>query len=107
MPLTRNSKKTIIQRLQNDASFAQALLDEAAALFLNGKPQTARLSLRNLVDATIGFEELATLVDKPSKGFHRMLSPAGNPSMDNVAAIFMAVQEKLRVSLQVHSVAAR
>ena len=67
MALTRNFKETVIQRVQSDASFAQALLDEAATLFLNGEPETARLILRDLVNATIGFEQLATLTAKPSK----------------------------------------
>jgi DNA-binding phage protein len=105
MGLTRNFKETVIQRVQSDASFAQALLDEAATLFLNGEPETARLILRDLVNATIGFEQLATLTDKPSKSLHRMLSPTGNPSMDNLAAIFRAVRERLQVSLQAHSMA--
>ena len=106
MALTRNFKETVIQRVQNDASFAQAMLDEAATLFLNGEPETARLILRDLVNATIGFEQLAALTAKPSKSLHRMLSPTGNPSMDNLAAIFRAVREKLHVNLQAHSVAA-
>lgn len=67
MALTRNFKETVIQRAQSDASFAQALLDEAATLFLNGEPETARLILRDLVNATIGFEQLATLTAKPSQ----------------------------------------
>ena len=95
----------IIQRVQNDSSFAQALLDEAATLFLNGEPEIARMMLRDLVNATIGFEQLAALTEKPSKSLHRMLSPTGNPSMDNLAAIFRAVREKLQVSLQAYSVA--
>ena len=106
MALTRNFKETVIQRVQSDSSFAQALLDEAATLFLNGEPETARLILRALVQATIGFEQLAALTAKPSKSLHRMLSPTGNPSMDNLAAIFRAVREKLQVRLQAHSVAA-
>ena len=105
MALTRNFKETVIQRAQADTSFAQALLDEAATLFLNGEPETARLILRDLVNATIGFEQLATMTQKPSKSLHRMLSPTGNPSMDNLAAIFLAMREKLQVSLSAHSVA--
>ena len=105
MALTRNFKETVIQRVQDDSTFAQALLDEAATLFLNGEPETARLILRDLVNATIGFEQLAVLTEKPSKSLHRMLSPTGNPSMDNLAAIFRAVREKLHVSLQAYSVA--
>ena len=106
MALTRNFKETVIQRVQDDSTFAQALLDEAATLFLNGEPETARLILRDLVNATIGFEQLAVLTEKPSKSLHRMLSPTGNPSMDNLAAIFRAVRDKLHVSLQAYSVAA-
>ena len=105
MALTRNFKETVIQRVQSDSSFAQALLDEAATLFLNGEPETARLILRDLVNATIGFEQLAALTSKPSKSLHRMLSSTGNPSMDNLAAIFLAVRERLHVSLSAHSVA--
>ena len=48
MALTRSFQKTVFQRLQNDASFTQALLDEAAMLFLNGEPETARLILREI-----------------------------------------------------------
>jgi DNA-binding phage protein len=106
MALTRNFKETVIERVQSDATFAQALLDEAATLFLNGEPETARLILRDLVNATIGFEQLAALTEKPSKSLHRMLSPTGNPSMNNLAAIFRAVRERLQVSLSAQSVAA-
>lgn len=105
MALTRNFKDTVTQRVQSDPAFAQALLDEAATLFLNGEPETARLILRDLVNATIGFEQLAALTAKPSKSLHRMLSPTGNPNMDNLAAIFRAVREKLQVNLSARSVA--
>jgi hypothetical protein len=73
MALTRNFKDTVTQRVQSDPAFAQALLDEAATLFLNGEPETARLILRDLVNATLGFEQLAALTAKPSKSLHRML----------------------------------
>ena len=106
MALTRDFKASVLERVERDAAFAQALLDEAATLFLNGEPETARLILRDLINATIGFEQLATLTAKPSKSLHRMLSPAGNPSMDNLVAIFRAVRNRLNVSLEAHSVAA-
>jgi len=44
----------IAQQLEQRA--ATALLDETISLFLNGEPETARLILRDLVNATIGFE---------------------------------------------------
>ena len=104
MALTRNFKKTVIERVERDPEFAKALLDEAATLFLSDEPETARLILRDLVNATLGFEQLAALTDKPSKSLHRMLSPKGNPSMDNIAAIFGAMRVRLKVDLEVHAV---
>ncbi len=104
MALTRNFKLTVVDRVERDPAFAKALLDEAATLFLSGEPETARLILRDLVNATIGFEELAEVTEKPSKSLHRMLSPRGNPSMDNLAAIFGAVRARLKVGFEVHSV---
>ena len=99
MALTRNFKQTVVERVERDPEFAKALLDEAATLFLSDEPETARLILRDLVNATVGFEQLAVLTDKPSKSLHRMLSPKGNPSMDNLSAIFGAVRARLNVGI--------
>lgn len=101
MTLTRDFKQTVVERVQRDPAFAKALLDEAATLFLSGEPDSARLILRDLVNATVGFESLAELTHKPSKSLHRMLSPNGNPSMDNLAAIFDAIRAWMKVAFDV------
>ncbi|SRR5258708_3676687 len=106
MALTRDFKQTVTERVAREPEFAKALLDEAATLFLNGEPETARLILRDLVNATVGFEGLARETDRPSKSLHRMLSSHGNPSMDNLAAIFGAVRRRLGVQLEAHAVEA-
>jgi DNA-binding phage protein len=104
MALTRDFKKTVAERIQRDPKFTKALLDEATTLFLSDAPETARLILRDLVNATLGFERLAELTDRPSKSLHRMLSLNGNPSMDNLAAIFGAIRAQLGVALEVRAV---
>lgn len=106
MALTRDFKQTMVERAERDPAFAKALLDEAATLFLNGEPETARLILRDLVNATVGFESLARKTDKNGKSLHRMLSAEGNPTMDNLAAIFDAVRGALHVELKVNTVRA-
>lgn len=103
MALTRDFKHSVVERVQRDPAFAKALLDEAASLFLNGEPDTARLILRDLVNATVGFEALATAISRPSKSLHRMLSENGNPGMDNLSAIFGALRQNLKVEIQVHT----
>jgi len=75
-------------------------------LFLNGEPDTARLILRDLVNATVGFEKLAAATGKPAKSLHRMLSKNGNPTMDNLAAVFGVVRKKLGVEIQARAVKA-
>ncbi len=101
---TRDFRETVQERVQNDEAFATALLDEALSLFLNGEPDTARLVLRDLVNATVGFEELAREVEKPSKSLHRMLSAKGNPTMDNLTKIFSVLQRKLSVNFEVRAI---
>ena len=98
MALTRDFKETVKERTARDPAFAKAMLDEAATAFLNGEPDVARLILRDLVNASVGFEDLATATNRPSKSLHRMLSEKGNPSMDNLAAIFGAVRKRLGVA---------
>ncbi|MGH7531946.1 MAG: DNA-binding protein [Gemmatimonadales bacterium] len=101
MALTRDFKAAIAARLRRDPGFARALLDEAATAFLNGEPDVARAVLRELVNATVGFERLARLSGTPSKSLHRMLSSSGNPGMDNLAAIFDAIRRHLKVGIRV------
>lgn len=100
MALTRDFKETVMARVQRDPAFAQALLEEALTLFLAGEPDTAKQILRDLVNATVGFETLAKKVHKPSKSLHRMLSRSGNPTMDNLSAILVALKKTLRVDIR-------
>ena len=95
MGLTRDFKETVVARVERDPAFAKELLDEAMTLLISGEAETARVILRDLVNATLGFERLAKLTDVPSKSLHRMLSQKGNPSMDNLAAILSAVSSKI------------
>ena len=97
-------KERVKERAQREREFSIVLLDEAISLFLNGEPEVARLVLRDLVNATVGFEELALKVEKPSKSLHRMLSAKGNPTMDNLTTIFKVLRQKLNVDIEVHTV---
>lgn len=104
MALTRDFKETVKERAARDPAFAKVMLDDAATAFLNGEPNVARLILRDLVNASVGFEDLATETNRPCKSLHRMLSEKGNPSMDNLAAIIDAVRKHLGVTFQAHVV---
>jgi len=106
MALTRDFKETVAARVRSDPAFAQALLDEAITLFVNGDPESAKLILRDLVNATVGFEALAEEIHKPAKSLHRMLSRSGNPTMSNISAVFAAIKRALKVEVRTQVVMA-
>ena len=106
MPLTRDFKATVQARIRKDPAFRKALLRDGVQGLISGDLDAGKAILRDYINATIGFEKLAVLTERPSKSLHRMLSPAGNPSMDNLAAIFHAMRECLHVNFEAHSVAA-
>ena len=60
--------------------------------------------MRDLVNATVGFEGLAIELDNPSKSLHRMLSARGNSTMENPAMIFRVFKDKLNIDIRVHIV---
>jgi DNA-binding phage protein len=99
MALTRDFKETIKKRVQCDPDFAKSLLHEAVDLMLDGDSATAKLILRDLINATVGFERLAEEVKKPSKSLHRMLSTSGNPTMENLSTIFATIKKTLHVRI--------
>ena len=103
MAITRDYKDSINERVSREPAFTAALLDEAITLFLNGEPEVARLVLRDLVNATVGFEQLALELDKPSKSLHRMLSARGNPTMDNLTKIIGILRKNLGLDIEVHT----
>ena len=70
MVLARGFKKTVVARIERDPAFAKAFLDEAATLFLSDEPETARAILRELVNATLGFERLARF-RRPTREYPR------------------------------------
>lgn len=101
MALTRDFKETIMARAQRDAKFRQALFSESLNAYLAGDSATGKAILRDLINATIGFEGLAAEINKPSKSLHRMLGDKGNPSTEAFFAILGVLQRKTKVRLAV------
>lgn len=101
MALTREFMETVAARVQRDARYRESLFTESMNAYLAGDTATGKAILRDLVNATVGFEGLATLLKKPSKSLHRMLAPRGNPSTEAFFGIVNALQKKAHVKLRV------
>ena len=101
MTLTRDFKETVLARAARDPRFREALLSEAVGAFFAGDAETGRAVLRDLINASVGFEALAAQTRIAPKSLHRMLSPRGNPTTENFFAILGALQRDSRLQLRV------
>jgi DNA-binding phage protein len=109
MPLTRDFKETIRARVDRDPRFRKELLREGLEAMLAGDVATAKTILRDYINATVGFADLAEATQIPSKSLMRMLGPAGNPRADNLFEIvsFLQRREGVRFEIRAARVASR
>ncbi|MGH8338121.1 MAG: DNA-binding protein, partial [Gammaproteobacteria bacterium] len=84
MPLTRDFKETIRERVQRDPKFRKELLREGLEAMLSGEMAVAKTILRDYINATVGFNGLAKATDIPPKSLMRMFGPSGNPRAENL-----------------------
>jgi len=101
VPLTQNFKETIQARARRDAAFRKELLRESVESFVTGDIETGKALMRDYINATIGFAELAEATQHSSKSLMRMLGPSGNPQARNLFEIVEYLQRKERVHFTV------
>ena len=94
MPLTRDFEETIRARAARDPKFRKELLREGVECMLTGDTATAKTILRDYINATVGFAELAKATRIPSKSLMRMLGPSGNPRAGNLFQIVSFLQDR-------------
>ena len=105
MALTRDFKQTVQARVRRDAAFRKELLREGVESFLAGDVETGKIVLRDYINATIGFNELAEITHHSPKSLMRMLGPSGNPGARNLFEILSALQKKERVRFKLRAAA--
>jgi hypothetical protein len=103
MALTRDFKETIQARVERDPAFREELLKEGVECLLSGDVDTGKAVLRDYINATIGFNELAGLTDKSPKSLMRMFGPGGNPQARNLFEIIGFLQKREGLRLEVRT----
>jgi len=108
MPLTRKFRATILNRAETDPAFRRQMLTEAVNELLAGDLEAGKAMLRDYINATITFQQLAKKLKKTDKSVHRMLGPRGNPRADNILEIIKILQanERVRLRVEAHKAAA-
>jgi hypothetical protein len=87
--LNRQLSAEIFSRVRNEKAFRTCVLIEAAQALLDDDLDVAKGLLRRMVDATLGFDALAALMEAHPKSLIRMLSRTGNPSARNLIGILV------------------
>ena len=75
MALTRDFKETIKSRFARDPAFRKELLIEGIESFLSGDVDTGKAILRDYINATVGFGELAEVVHRSAQEHHAHVWP--------------------------------
>jgi DNA-binding phage protein len=101
MPLTRDFRETVKARAERDPAFRVALFEEAVRALVEGDLPTARILLRDVINATIGFAQLAEALGIGEKSLMRMYGPTGNPRADNLLATLAALRAHVGVEVRV------
>jgi len=106
LALTRNFKETIRARAARDPKFRKELLREGIESMLTGDIATAKTILRDYINATVGFTELAEATNIPAKSLMRMFGPEGNPRAGNLLEVVGFLQRREGVRFRLTAVRA-
>jgi len=101
MALTRDFRETIRARVARDPKFRKELLREGVESMVIGDIATAKRILRDYINATVGFAELAEATHIPTKSLMRMLGPGGNPRANNLLEVVTFLQQREGVRFRV------
>ena len=103
MVLTRNFRETVVKHVREDPEFRASMVEEAARNILDGDLETALGQLRDVVNATMGFDTLAAETGIPKTSLMRMLGKNGNPRAGNLTTILRVVGQHAGVHIAVHA----
>lgn len=96
---TVSFKNSLRSMAEQDPSFANDMLESAVNAMLGGALDDGRILLRDYVNATIGFQELARRTGKVDKNLMRSLEPKGSPTAANLFEIIGACVDAGDVTL--------
>ncbi len=91
---TESYRDSLLESLKNPDEAAQYL----TACLEDGDPRVFLLALRDVADARGGIRNLSQDANLNRENLYRMLSEAGNPSLESLAAVLTACG--LRLSVQ-------
>lgn len=93
MALTREFKDTVME-LCNQPEYRKGLLLEALESYLEGDIAVGNALLRDYLNGTKAFAEVAKELQMKEAGVRRMVSPKGNATAKNLFRLFKICQSR-------------
>lgn len=93
MALTREFKDTVME-LCKSPEYRKGLLLEALRAYLEGDVVGGNSMLRDYLNGTQAFAEIAQNLQMQEAGLRRMVSPSGNATAKNLFRLFKACQDR-------------
>ncbi|ODC04597.1 hypothetical protein BFW38_14730 [Terasakiispira papahanaumokuakeensis] len=93
MALTREFKDTVMT-LCRDPDYRKSLLLEALESYLEGDIAVGNAMLRDYLNGTQAFEEIANSLEMKESSLRRMVSSTGNATAKNLFRLFKSCQER-------------
>jgi hypothetical protein len=102
MDLTRDFRETVQARAKRDAAFRKGILRYAVDSLLAGEVSDGKELLRDYINATVGFPELAAHTKLDVKGCGRCLGRTAIPA-SNLFEIVAYLQRQEGIRLEVRT----
>ncbi|MCC5880050.1 MAG: hypothetical protein JJU03_09185 [Idiomarina sp.] len=93
MALTREFKDTVME-LCRDPEYRKGLLLEALESYLEGDIVVGNSLLRDYLNGTQAFDEVAKALQMQEPSLRRMVSPSGNATAKNLFRLFKVCQDR-------------
>jgi hypothetical protein len=103
MGLGRDFRETVQARAKRDPVFRKGLLSEAIECLLSGEVPLGKELLRDYINATVGFPNLAGQTKIHAKTLHQMFGPNGNPTASKLFEVVAYLQRAEGVQFEVRS----
>ena len=104
MPLTVDHKETVHARARRDPEFRGYFLTGGVELLLAGDVGGAKMSLRDYIIVTVGFEQLGAMTGRSAESVAHMFDPEGDPRASDLFEVIVCLLRHEGLALQVSTV---
>ena len=104
MVLTVDHKETVYARARRDPEFRGYFLTGGVELLLAGEVGAAKMSLRDYITVTVGFEKLGSMTGRSAESLLHMFGPEGAPRASDLFEVVACLLRHEGIVLQVSTV---